>query len=247
MEASFEFPGRYYEIIRRDFRNLTVETEFFASYLPEHGRVLDLGCGTGTNLRALAELGHTCVGVDQSRNFIDYAKNSGGASVEYVHGRAVDYETDQGFDLIFCIFVTLNYLQRDELRPLFDKVAGWLRPGGKFVVDIGHMLNFVDNYQPYIIAHHEQDGILITRLIRHFVNAHTANWRHEETILVRETDGQVAMFKNFFDQMVLTGPELRHYLADAGLSVTGSFGNFWKDPAPRGGRGHLIFVAEKAG
>jgi len=185
--------------------------------------------------------------VDQSESFIDFAKNNNGiGNVDYVHSRAADFETEQTFDLIYSIFVTLNYLQRSDLRPLFDKVHGWLRPGGRFVVDIGHMLNFVDNYQPYIIAHHEHEGILITRLIRHFVDAHAANWRHEETILVRETDGQVAMFKNFFDQMVLTGPELRHLLEDSGLKVVDAFGNFWKDPAPRSGRGHLIFVVGRA-
>ncbi|MGH3670820.1 MAG: class I SAM-dependent methyltransferase, partial [Pseudonocardiaceae bacterium] len=207
MGASFEFPGEYYEIIRQDFRNLQAETEFFASYLPHAGRVLDLGCGTGTNLRALADMGHECVGVDQSRHFIDYAKNAGGSPVDYVHTKAVDYDGDGSFDLIFSVFVTLNYLARDDLPTLFSKVRGWLRPTGRFVVDIGHMLNFVDSYQPYIIAHHRRGDVLITRFIRHHVNAHSANWRHEETILVRNADGVVSLYDNFFDQLVLTAPE----------------------------------------
>lgn len=245
MTESFEFPGEYYEVIRQDFRNLTAETEFFTAYLPDGGRVLDLGCGTGSNLRALHDLGHTCVGVDQSRSFIDCAKNACG-DIDYVHGRAVDYTTSEKFDLIYTVFVTLNYLRRDELGPLFDKVHAWLRPGGTFIVDIGHMLNFVDNYQPYIIAHHKHDGILITRLIRHMVNAHTANWRHEETIIVRERDGQVSMYENFFDQMALTAPELRNRLLESGLAVVEEFGSFRKDPPSRQGKGHLIFVATHA-
>lgn len=243
MSSSFEFPGEYYEIIRADFRNLTAETEFFASYLPEHGKVLDLGCGTGTNLRVLHDSGYECVGVDQSRSFIDYAKNADGR-IEYVLERAAEYRTDEKFDLIYSVFVTLNYLRRDELGILLDKVRDWLRPGGKFVIDIGHMLNFVDNYQPYIIAHHKRGDILITRLIRHQIRPHDANWRHEETIIVRDHEGQVSMFDNFFDQMVLTAPELRHRLAAAGLRVVEEFGSFRKDPAPAQGRGHLILVTE---
>ncbi|NEA56632.1 class I SAM-dependent methyltransferase [Streptomyces sp. SID13666] len=240
--ASFEFPGKYYEIIRQDFRNLEAESSFFASYLPAGGRVLDLGCGTGTNLRALRNLGYTCTGVDQSENFIEFAKESGG-NIQYIHCRAADYETEGKFDLIYAVFVTLNYLKRDELGRLLTKAREWLRPGGRFVVDIGHMLNFVDNYQPYIVAHHRSDGILITRLIRHAVNAHTANWRHEETILVREKNGQVSMYDNFFDQLALTAPELRQLLKDAGLSVTEEYGSFQKvNPSPLG-KGHLIFVA----
>ena len=245
MTVSFEFPGKYYEIIRKDFRNLQAETDFFLSYLPAVGRVLDLGCGTGTNLRALRSHGHSCVGVDQSSSFIDYAKNLDD-DIEYVNDRAAKYSTDERFDLIYSIFVTLNYFRRDELPMVLGKVRSWLRPRGRFVVDIGHMLNFVDNYQPFIIAHHDHDGVLITRLIRHLVNAHEANWRHEETILVRERDGGVSMYSNFFDQMALTGPELRHMIEDAGLRVVEEFGSFRKDPPSRVGKGHLIFVAARA-
>lgn len=244
MGSSFEFPGKYYEIIRQDFRKTQTETDFFASYLPPNGRVLDLGCGTGTNVRALAELGYSCIGVDQSQHFIDYARNAESKdTIDFVHARVADYSTDQQFDLIYTIFVTLNYMERDDIPILFRKVRRWLRPGGHFVVDIGHMLNFVDNYQPYIIAHHQHEGVLITRLIRHLVNAHTANWRHEETILVRESDGEVSMYDDFFDQMALTGPELRHLLADAGLKVVEEFGSFRKETPSRRGQGHLIFVA----
>lgn len=242
--ASFEFPGKYYEIIRRDFRDLSAETSFFTSYLPTTGRVLDLGCGTGTNLRALGAIGHRCTGIDQSRSFIEYARNACGHDVDYHNIEAVAYDTDERFDLVLAIFVTLNYMQRADIPPLFTKVRRWLRPGGRFVIDVGHMLNFVESYQPYIIAHHAHGGILITRLIRHSVNAHTANWRHEETLIVREIDGSVSMFSNFFDQMTLTAPELRHLLEDAGLRVVEEFASFRKAPPSPHGRGHLIFVTE---
>ncbi|MGH3449773.1 MAG: hypothetical protein ACRDQW_03405, partial [Haloechinothrix sp.] len=163
-----------------------------------------------------------------------------------VHGRASEFQDDEPFDLIFSIFVTLNYMRRDEIGPLFDRARSMLRPGGVLVVDIGHMLNFADSYQPYIIAHHKRDDVLITRMIVHHVNPHKANWRHEETILVRDETGAVSMYENFFDQMVLTAPEISHHLADAGFVVSESFGSFRKDPPSRAGRGHLILVARPA-
>ncbi|WP_431679607.1 class I SAM-dependent methyltransferase [Kitasatospora sp. KL5] len=64
--SSFEYPGEFYEVIRKDFRDLATETEFLASYLPPGGRVLDIGSATGANLRALAALGHPGTGLDQS-------------------------------------------------------------------------------------------------------------------------------------------------------------------------------------
>jgi SAM-dependent methyltransferase len=196
-------------------------------------------------LRALHDLGHICTGIDQSKAFIDFAREVGG-NIEYELCQASEYDTAKKVDLIYSVFVTLNHMRRDELRPLFDKVRSRLSTGGRFILDIGHMLNFVDNYQPYIIAHYEHDNVLITRLIRHLVNPHTANWGHEETILVRETDGCVSMYKNFFDQMALTGPEVWHLLSDSGLVVVEEFGSFNKTKPAKSGRGHLILVAAAA-
>ncbi|MEU7905264.1 class I SAM-dependent methyltransferase [Actinoplanes sp. NPDC049118] len=245
MSQSFEFPGEYYEIIRQDFRDIDAETAFFDSYLPPGGSLLDVGCGTATNLRALQKIGHRCVGIDQSAAFINYAREVSSKDIRLIHTRTADYRSDEKFDLAFSVFVTMNYLKREELRPLLENVHHMLKPGGYFVVDIGHMLNFADNYQPYIVAHHKQGNILITRLIAHRVDPHQANWRHEETIIVRDADGVTRMYENFFDQMVLTAPEVTRYLQDAGFVVSDSFGSFRKTRPASSGRGHLILVAQR--
>jgi SAM-dependent methyltransferase len=248
--SSFEYPGEFYEVIRKDFRDLAAETEFLASYLPPGGRVLDIGSATGGNLRALAALGHPGTGLDQSASFTAYAAAAatepGSAEVEYVHTRAEDHTTEHRYDLVYSLFSTLNQLTRAELRQLLESVHGWLAPGGHVVIDIGHLLNFVDGYQPHIIAHHQGDGLLVTRLARQSVHAHRAVWRNEETIIARGGDGTVSMYANFFDQTVFTAPEVRDLLLDAGFEVVAEYGGFRKEPGPRIGRGPLLFVARSA-
>ncbi|MEU5555425.1 class I SAM-dependent methyltransferase [Streptomyces globisporus] len=241
--TSFEFPGEYYEIMRRDFRNLPAETEFLASCAPPGSRVLDLGSGTGTNLRRLGELGYSCVGVDQSASFVEYARRAGGEGVEYVHGRAEDFATDRRFDLVYSLFMTLNHLPHDKLRTVLETTRCHLAPEGRLVLEFGHLLNFVESYQQHTVAHHRGDDILITRLARQSVNPHAATWRNEETLLVRDADGQVSLYDNFFDQSVLTGPEVRGLLAEAGFTVTAEYGGFRKEPAPGHGRGPLVIIA----
>ncbi|CAM5684266.1 Trans-aconitate 2-methyltransferase [Streptomyces avidinii] len=242
--TSFEFPGEYYEIMRKDFRNLDAETEFLASLLPAAGTVLDLGCGTGSNLRALRERGHRGTGVDQSAAFLAYARAAGDEGLSYVETRAEDYRTDERYDLVYSLFMTLNYLDRAQLPAVLRSLRDLLAPGGQVVLEFGHMLNFVDSFQPHTVAHHRgPDGVLITRLARQAINAHAANWRNEETLLVRAADGTVSMYDNFFDQAVLTGPEVRELLAAAGLTITAEYGGFRKEPAPFHGRGPLVIVA----
>lgn len=235
----FEFPGAYYEVIRSSFRDLEGETSLLSGLLPTSGHVLDLGCGTGTNLRALTALGHTGIGIDQSASFIDHAKGLGG---QYVHSSFLSYETDEKFDVVYCLFATLNLVPPAELPGLFAKVRTWLKPGGRFVVEAAHLLNFVDSFQPSAVFHHQADDVLITRLVKASVNAHTANWRNEETLLVSDA-GAVSMYPNFFDQWVLTAPELRNLLATAGFTVEAEYGSFRCTPPPPFGKGPLIQVA----
>ncbi|GAA4793347.1 MULTISPECIES: class I SAM-dependent methyltransferase [Streptomyces] len=246
--TSFEFPGEYYEIMRGDFRDLAAETDFLSSFASAGGRVLDLGCGTGTNLRELGARGFSCLGADQSARFIEYARGAGGRNVEYVHERAETFTTDDRFDLVYSIFMTLNYLPRAELRTVLRTMRGLLRPGGHVVLEFGHLLNFVEGFQQHTVAHHRGgDGVLITRLARQAINPHAANWRNEETLLVRESDGRVSLYDNFFDQAVLTGPEVRELLADAGLRIIAEYGGFRKEPVPFHGRGPLVIVATAQG
>ncbi|MGN9809373.1 class I SAM-dependent methyltransferase [Micromonospora sp. BQ11] len=244
--GGYEFPGDVYEIVRRDFRNLGAETDLLASLAPPAGRFLDVGSGTGTNLRALAERGHSGVGVDQSASFTDHAKNAGGGNIEFVLGSMTEFETGDTFDVVYCLFSTLNLVPPHELPGLLARARRWLRPGGHLVLDPGHLLNYVDSYQPSMVAHHRGDGLLVTRLTRTQINAHTANWRNEETVLVSRPDGHVSLYPNFFDQWVVTAPELRRLLCAAGFEVTAEYGSFRGDGPPPFGRGPLIQVARVA-
>ncbi|WP_051393760.1 class I SAM-dependent methyltransferase [Glycomyces arizonensis] len=246
--TGFEFPGQYYEVIRKSFRDVDAETAYFSTWLEKSGRasggrVLDLGCGTGTNLRALRERGHTGVGVDTSAAFLERASALGGDGVDYVRAAITEFDTAETFDLVVCVFATLNLIPPEQLAPLLRRIRGWLKPGGHLVLEAAHLLGFVDAYQPYMIAHHEADGVLLTRLVRTTVNGHTACWRNEETIVARDPDGTVSMHANRFDQWVLTAPQIRDALTASGFAVVAEHGGFRDAPPAPIGKGPLVQVA----
>jgi SAM-dependent methyltransferase len=246
--TGFEFPGEYYEIIRSDFRDLDAETTFLASYLPADGRVLDVGCGTGTNLRALAERGFAGVGVDASACFIDYAKNAASTGdTEYVHSDAADYVPRQRFDLVVSLFGSLNYVARDRLRSVLTMIADSLEPDGHAVIEVAQLLNAVEVFQPTMVQHHRAEGLLITRTSRQAVVPHMASWINDECITVRTADGAVQLFDNRATQAIITTPELVDLLQVHGLEVVSRFGGFRQEPAPPHGRGPLVLVARRAG
>jgi SAM-dependent methyltransferase len=243
--ASFEFPGAYYEIIRQDMRRIDEETKFLSELLPAAGRVLDMGCGTGTNLRALSEHGFCGTGVDPSASFIARARQAAGpGGAEYVNAPFAEFATSERFDLVMCVFATLNLLPPDQLPAFFAAARDWLRPGGRLVIDAAHLLNFVESYRLVTTTKHRSGEVLVTRIASTSIHPHDAIWRTEETLVVREGGSIVAVCENSFDQWVLTAPELRRELRRAGFSLTAEYGGWGM--APAAGRGPLIQVATRA-
>jgi ubiquinone/menaquinone biosynthesis C-methylase UbiE len=102
--------------------------------LDNGARVLDLGCGDGTNARRLAER-FDVVGVDLSEEQLRLAR---AAAPEATFVQADFAEVDfpaGGFDAVTA-FYSLVHLPRADHSHLLAKVWRWLRPGGFFLASL---------------------------------------------------------------------------------------------------------------
>ncbi len=100
--------------------------------LPERPDVLELGIGAGVeSSRILAERGRL-TGVDVSREQLRRARERL-PSARLLHASFTELELDaEGFDAVVAFYV-LNHVPQEELEPLLERVASWLRPGGFFL------------------------------------------------------------------------------------------------------------------
>jgi 2-polyprenyl-3-methyl-5-hydroxy-6-metoxy-1,4-benzoquinol methylase len=101
------------------------------------GRVLDLGCGEGWLMRALAERGIETVGLDASMELVMVAEETGGGRYRCCsYEDVVDDPTRAGgpYDAIACNFSLLGA----ELVPLLSALRQNLAPGGALVVQTVH-------------------------------------------------------------------------------------------------------------
>ncbi|GAB4029149.1 class I SAM-dependent methyltransferase [Spirosoma jeollabukense] len=103
---------------------------------PQPGeRILDLGCGTGELTARLAESGAEIIGLDASASMIAKSRQSF-PKLTFQLGDARDFRTDQPFDAIFSN-ATLHWIQETEQLSLLTAVFKALRPGGRFVAELG--------------------------------------------------------------------------------------------------------------
>ena len=99
--------------------------------LPDGARILELGCGSGEDARALA-LRFRVTGVDISSAQLAMAND-----VDVIEADFTELELpDASYDAVVS-FYALNHVPRERLAPLLSRVARWLAPGGWFMAAFG--------------------------------------------------------------------------------------------------------------
>jgi len=101
------------------------------------GRALDLGCGEGGDAIWLAKQGWTVDGVDISTTALARAAEAAaeaGVTVNWLHRNIVEWQPEEGYDLISAQYM---HLPPDLRRDVFTAAAAAIRPGGSLLV-VGH-------------------------------------------------------------------------------------------------------------
>jgi SAM-dependent methyltransferase len=100
---------------------------------PSQSRVLDIGTGTGGNLRLLRELGFQSIdGIDFSEDAIEYCRQKGFEKVQLGDACRLPFE-DNSFDVTLATDV-LEHLEDDHQAA--REIARVLKPGGLGVITV---------------------------------------------------------------------------------------------------------------
>jgi 2-polyprenyl-3-methyl-5-hydroxy-6-metoxy-1,4-benzoquinol methylase len=122
-----------------------------------NARILDLGCGKGTLLRALQRQGYmNLTGIDASLSQIEAARSRDIGIVKRIdavsflrHSRASEFDVIITFDVI-------EHLTRKELLVLGKELFRVLAPGGRWIVHAPNASGIFGNRVRYADVTHEQ-------------------------------------------------------------------------------------------
>lgn len=109
------------------------------AYLDQHpaGRAIDLGCGTGTNLIAIASRGWDVTGIDISYLAVRQAKQkakAAGVKVDVLRGEVSRLKGVRGpFDLALDIGC-FHSLDKDKKKEYQDSIVRVVHPGGTYLL-----------------------------------------------------------------------------------------------------------------
>ena len=101
------------------------------------GSVLDIGCGEGWLVRALAGHGVRAVGVDAVAGLVEQARGAGGEFHLASYEDLAVGKLDLRVDLAVCNFALLG---KESVEGMFGALPSLLNPGGRFIVQTLHPL-----------------------------------------------------------------------------------------------------------
>lgn len=137
--ASYRNPViRIYSLLRFTILR-QIFLEEIGQYLPNKGRILDIGCGFGlfTLYFASVRPERSMFGIDSNSRRIQYARESarrlGLDNAHYETENARDWSTDTPYDAIYLLDL-IHHLPRNEVTPFLERVRNALVPGGLLLV-----------------------------------------------------------------------------------------------------------------
>ena len=204
-------------------------------------RLLDLCCGHGRHAIPLAKHGLQVTGVDFSEYLLSLAQQAAdntGVSVEFVHGDMREIDWSNHFDAVINMFTAFGFFADDsENYAVLERVSQSLKSGGYFCIDVISYIWLMRNWVSSAWSRGGDDVIsLEDRTMRWETGVHVSG----RTII--EPEGK---HWNMTQTLRIFPPhELVQWLARAGLTVVGIFGNFGAAPFDLNSR-RLILIARK--
>ena len=154
------YRGRYaflYDIFYSD-KPYDLEADFVKSRfdefgVPSGGKVIDVACGTGRHVLALAARGYRVTGVDLSEDMLTRARESAvdaAAPIEF-HSRDMRNIDLPGrrFDAACCLFDSIGYVATtSNVVQALRSINEHLLPGGVLVLEYWHAAAMLRLYEP---------------------------------------------------------------------------------------------------
>jgi SAM-dependent methyltransferase len=205
--------------------------------------IIDVGCGTGGVLSRLAELGHSCKGIDSSEPMIDFALvQHPGLDIELGDMRTFDLGRE--FDVVLCVGSTFTTnLSNADVHSSLQRFRAHCKTEGLLIIGLLNASRFLgsETFNELVEMKVDEGDFHATALSRHLLNRHRQSFRRVRTWKIDGQDEPVvddAEFRLFFPQ------ELENYLVQDGFSVLGIWDNNELKPSDLSGR--RLYVAARA-
>ena len=231
-----------------------VDYESWTSYLVERmkeygiteGILLDLGCGTGKITRKLSEYGYDMIGIDNSLEMLDIARELSGEdqSILYLLQDMREFELYGTVSAITANCDSLNYiLEYDDLVQVFRLVNNYLDPEGIFIFDINTEYKYREILADNTIAEDREDISFIWD--NYYYEDEKMN-EYDLKLFVKEGNGLYRKLQETHYQRAYLEEEIMEAIKMAGMELVAVYDAFTKEE-PKENSQRLHFIVREKG
>ena len=193
--------------------------------LSTHGvkSVLDMTCGTGSQVFHLSECGFDVIGSDFSPKLLQIARTKSetlGKDMQFIDGDMRDIQVGQ-FDAVITMFNAIGHLSKQDFLKTMGNVRSNLKPDGLYVFDIFNLNAMSDDAikSLEVVQEKEAGG---ARFHQHQIS----RIDHEKGLMISTDrydiywcDGWREQRQNTFTLQIYTADELKDLLQESGFSL----------------------------
>jgi SAM-dependent methyltransferase len=200
------------------------------------GPVLELGCGTGRVLMALAQAGYHCIGIDNDLSMLEFLGTRIGKLMPrpwFIATDITQFNLSAQFSLIILPCNTYSTLRKNERLACLGCVHKHLKPGGIFAVSIPNPETLADlpgRSAPQLEDEflHPQTGnpVQVSSSWQRTKDTFQMTWIYDHLL----PDGRVERFTARSIQQVLPAKRYLDEIRGSDLEVIGVYGDFGCSP-----------------
>lgn len=216
-----------------DAHNINEETEaknaLIEKLLKEQGvkTVLDMTCGTGSQVLYLAQRGYKITGSDLCPDLIKIARNKAKKKkldVQFIEGDMRHIKVGQ-FDAVITIFSAIGHVSKSEFEKTLQNIRHNLNPGGTYIFDIFNLQalteDVVQNFKMDIQT--EVNGVKFRNQQYSEIDREKGLLISHDKYMIIKDDSEPEYKTNTFSLQMYTAKELRELLEKTGFEVLNQY------------------------
>lgn len=196
----------------------------FSKYLATMpSSILDIGCGTGSDLGFLVRSYPDCWGIDYYQDMVAFARKHY-PLVHFEVGDMRSIRLERTFDVILCLGSAFSYaLTNDDIEKVLHTFSAHAHPGTLVILDIWNAMSFVGNKVFEVIP-----PIQLNTANFSATGTSVYSFDRKRQLLVRhrlwKISGQPDV-EDFCQYRLLFPAELTHFFTEQNFHVVGIFDN----------------------
>lgn len=208
------------------------------------GLVLELGCGTGKLMSLLGKAGFDMIGVDNSVEMLQIAREKTSQDFLYLLQDMREFELYGTVKAVISVCDSVNYItKKEELRKVFQLVNNYLDPEGLFIFDFNTEYKYRELIGETVIAEDREDVSFI------WFNEYDEESHLNDIDLKVFVQEEGDIYRKFQEEHIQRGytlDEIKQLLEESGLIFLEGYEEYTTQ-APQPDSGRIVVVAQEHG